>query len=270
VSSDISPRDGYLKTPTTTDAATSFFDLWLSIKVAKLGKHVLFIFSERHREWGKVIDELRDVVYSHYVAPEITAKRLAELGAPKTAKLIREHLPTTKNARSGDLGEVLAAEFAERKLGFSVPVRRLRWKDGRNMALRGDDIVAIARDPGGRLRFLKGESKSRARLTSTVVNEAAGVLDRNRGRPTSHSVLFAADHLRDLGEDNLAKDLEEAVLGSFHACPVEHLLFTVSGNNPNATLSNHLSKCTNPRRRHVVGVYILNHGKFIERLFSEL
>jgi hypothetical protein len=138
------------------------------------------------------------------------------------------------------------------------------------MALRGDDIVAINQDPGGRLRFLKGESKSRARLTSTVVNEAASVLDRNRGRPTSHSVLFAADHLRDLGEDNLAKNLEEAVLEGFHSCPVEHLLFTISGNHPDAPLSNHLGKCTNPRRRYAVGVHILNHGKFIERLFSEL
>jgi len=47
-------------------------------------------------------------VKAHYVDPAITAKRLAALGAPNTAMLLREHLPTRKEARSGDLGEVLA------------------------------------------------------------------------------------------------------------------------------------------------------------------
>jgi len=72
-----------------------------------------------------VLDEVRDVLRSHYVSPEITAARIAELGAPKTAKLLREHVPKTRTARSGDLGEVLATEIAEQNLKFDVPIRRL-------------------------------------------------------------------------------------------------------------------------------------------------
>jgi len=183
-----------------THAATSvdFFDIWMSINVVNVGEHTLMICKENRDSIDDIIEEFRNVMRSHYVAPEITAKRVAELGASKTAELLKEHLPTTKahsadpvdvlkaqsalkKARSGDFGEILATELTERKLGFNVPVRRLRYKDGRNMALRGDDIVAVIRDREGRLKFLKGESKSRVKLTSTVVKEAAEALDRDLG-----------------------------------------------------------------------------------------
>lgn len=258
------------QTPTPADANIDFFDRWLLIKKVNFGKHVLIICAENNCSMDSIFEELLDVVRSHYIAPDVTAKRLEELGAPKTAELLREHLPTTKTARSGDLGEILATEFTERRLGFRVPVRRLRWKDGRNTALRGDDIVAIARDPEGHLKFLKGESKSRARLTPSVIKEAATALDHDLGHPTRHSVLFAAERLRDRGENSLAQYLENAVLQSFRDYSIEHLLFTVSGNNPETHLSNHLREYKNPKPRNAVGVRIIKHGKFIERLFSEL
>jgi hypothetical protein len=257
------------RTHPPADDRVDLFDRWLSIKKANLGKHVLIICKENNCSCDNIFDELQNVLLSHYVAPEITAKRLAELGAPRTAELLREHLPTTKTARSGDLGEILAIEFTERRLGFSVPIRRLRFKDGRNMALRGDDLIAIDRDLKGSLKFLKGESKSYARLTPTVIKEAADALDRYRGRPNRHSVLFVAERLRDKGDHDLAKDLDYAVLQSFRGCPFEHLLFTVSGTDPNTHLSNHLRECRNRTRRYAVGIYIVNHGDVIERLFSE-
>lgn len=228
------------------------------------------ICTENHSLCDDIIEEFREIMLSHYVAPELTAKRLVELGAPQTAELLREHLPTTKTARSGDLGEIFATELTERKLGFEVPVRRLRWKDGRNMALRGDDIVAIARDHEGHLDFLKGESKSRRNLTSTVVEKAAESLDRDNGRPTRHSMIYVAERLREQGEDDLAIDLEKALLNHFYGNTIDHLLFTVSGNDPNRYLSEHLSGCTSRARRHAVGVRIIEHATFLESLFSEL
>ena len=264
-------EEGGRPQPTPVTATTAdFFDRWLSTKMANIGNHVLLICTENRGSCDEIMDELRVVVRSHYVAPEITAKRLAELGATATAEFLREHFPQTKKARSGDLGEILATELTERKLGFDVPVRRLRLKDGREMALRGDDIIAIARDTKGRLKFLKGESKSRARLTSTVVKDAADALDRDYGRPTRHTVLYIAERLREYGKDELALDLETAVLHSFSRNSVDHLLFTVSSNNPDRPLHDHLSRCTNKSRRHAVGICIFEHGKFVNRLFSEL
>ena len=262
------------KTSGTSGAALSLhddvFDRWLTSQTTSVRRHLLVLLKEKDSTRDEILKDLRRVARDHYVAPEVTARRLAELGAPETATLLKEHLPTSKTARSGDLGEILATEFAERKLSYHVPVRRLRWKDGRNMALRGDDIVAVANGPTDQLRFLKGESKSRAALTVAVVTEAADALDRDRGRPTRHSVLFVADRLREQDRDELAKQLEEAVLMSFRGYRVEHLLFTASGNSPDGHLTDHLNGCKKPRRCHAVGIRIKDHGEFIERLYSEL
>ena len=49
--------------------------------------------------------------------------------------------------RSGDLGEIYATEWidsSERRL--RAPIKRLRWKDHRNMAMRGDDVIGILQD----------------------------------------------------------------------------------------------------------------------------
>jgi len=250
-------------------AQNDVFRRWLKPRRKAVGKHLLSLFTEQGSQRANLIENLREVVRCHYVASDTTAKRLTELGAPETAKLLREHLPSTKKARSGDLGEILATELAELQLGYQVPVGRLRWKDGRDMALRGDDIVAVKRVQKEKLHFLKGESKSRLALTTTVINDAAGALDRDRGRPNRHSVIFVAERLREQGDDNLAKELEEAVLESFRAHRVEHLLFALTGNDTETLLSEHLKACVKKkRRRYAMSVRIKDHDKFIENLFS--
>jgi hypothetical protein len=246
-------------------------DKWLTGKTSDVGRHALLLLMECDGARAKIMGRLREIVRSHYVAPEAAAKRLADLGAPQTAALLREHLPTSKKARSGDLGEILATEIAEYRLAYAVPVRRLRWKDGRDMSLRGDDIVGLARGAKNKLHFLKGESKSRAALATAVLDEAAEALDRDRGRPSRHSVLFVADRLREQGKDDLAKELEEAVLQSFRGCTVEHLIFVLTGSNPESLMSEHLKACAKRRRRrHGVGVRIKDHGEFIDELFEGL
>jgi hypothetical protein len=244
---------------------------WLTISSSSVGKHPLHLMTEQAGARNIVIDEVRGIVRSHYVSPEITAKRLAELGAAKTAQLLLEHVPRKKTARSGDIGEVLATEIAEQTLGFRVPIRRLRWKDGREMALRGDDIVGIRVATNGKLELLKGESKSRAALSTGVLNDAGLALDRDRGRPTRHAVLFVAERLRELGDDALAARLEDAVLESFAGRRVEHFLLVLTGGNPQRLLNDHLTAAaTKKRTRHAVGVRIVDHGAFIDLLFGGL
>lgn len=248
-----------------------FLDRWLTAMTSSVGEHALSLLSEVDGMRTGIRDELRQTLRDHYVAPGITATRLASLGAPKTAELLREHLPTTKKARSGDLGEIFATEVAEHHLKYKVPVRRLRWKDGRNMALRGDDLIGLAHDVKDKLLLLKGESKSRVSLTTTVLDEAGEALDREGGRPTRHSVLFVADRLREQGEGDLAKELEEVMLQSFKGVRVEHLLFVLVGSDPKNLLEAHLKDCANKvQHRHAVGVHIKDHGKFIEDLFEGL
>ena len=65
---------------------------------------------------------------------------------------------------------------------IALPIKRLRWKDHRNMAMRGDDVIAILQDAQTqRLHFLKTEAKSRAALTAQVLTEARAGLDKDGG-----------------------------------------------------------------------------------------
>lgn len=247
------------------------FPAWLETELSDVGRHTLRVLNERDGARRKILEELRELVRGHYVDPAITAKRMESLGAPKTAALLREKFPTRKNARSGDLGEILATETAELELGYEVPVRRLRWKDGREMALRGDDIIGVAHDRIGNLFILKGESKSRATLSTAVLNEASGALDSDRGRPTRHSMLFVAERLREMGDDALAEELEEAVLTSFRDAGVTHMLFVLTGGPPKNLLETHLKGAERKRRvRHAVGIRIRDYADFIKLLFEGL
>lgn len=248
---------------------------WFATNNSCVGKHPLHVMKEQAGVRAAVLDDIRAVVRRHYVSPEIAAQRVADLGAPATAKILRELLPKTKTARSGDFGEVLATEIAEQTLGFIVPVRRLRWKDGRNMALRGDDIVGIRVDANGQLvGLLKGESKSYANLTSAVIEKAAEALDRDRGRPGRHAVLFIATRLRESGKNEdaaLAAQLEGAVVAGFSGSAVEQFLLALTGSDPNTILTNHLTSASKKKRpRHTVGVQIADHGNFIKQLYGGL
>ena len=234
-----------------------------------IGRHSLLLLAESAGTREAELPRLRDLVRDHYIDPKTTAKRIASLGAPKTAAILREHIPTKKKARSGDLGEILATEVAEQQLNYGVPIRRLRWKDGREMALRGDDIIGFAHDNDKKLLMLKGESKSRVALSTAVLDEAGGALDSDRGRPTRHSVLFVAERLREAEDDDLAEELERAVLDSFRGIPIAHMLFVLTGGSPKNLLTAHLTGIAKKKRvRHAVGVQITDHGTFIELLFE--
>lgn len=102
-------------------------------------------------------------------------------------------MPQTPKGRSGDLGEILATELVEEEIGLRVPVRRLRYKDGRNMAMRGDDFIGAGYDAAGEKPWLlKGEAKSNKVLGKATVTSARKVLNRDNGRCTPDSLLFVA------------------------------------------------------------------------------
>ena len=108
----------------------------------------------------------------HYDSLNRIADDVVQLGYEIAAKILRERLPRTKKARSGDLGEILASELVEEKLNFNVPVRRMRYKDGREVPLRGDDFIGVRYDKEDGLRLLKGESKSRKVLGEDAITAA--------------------------------------------------------------------------------------------------
>lgn len=193
------------------------------------------------------------------------------LGLPNAAAVLHGTLPTSLRAKSGHIGEILLTEsVSELFPGFSVPLKRLRWLDGRNMALRGEDFIGIDRR-AATVRFLKAESKSRAQLAKTVVTEARGALESNDGRPSPHAMLFTARRLDEIGDTALSLVFLEYTK-KFQITPGQlvHVLFTLTGNDSTTLLQENLTGYASAIEQHAVGLVITDHAEFIEGIYVRL
>jgi hypothetical protein len=243
------------------------FEDWCDNEKEREDKKRFWKFTEKNVGRETIMPDLAQTVRSHYDSRERIADDVKELGYADASALLRERLPRGKKARSGDLGEILASELTEEDLGFKVPVRRMRFKNGREVALRGDDFIGVAYDEERqRLRLLKGESKSRLSLGKGAIMSARKALNRDSGRCTPASLLFVADRLLDRGgeEEALGKILrKEVARNSLPPSRIDHVLFTMSGNGAPAALADDYEALDQTRRQHVVNLHIEDHQEFI-------
>lgn len=210
---------------------------------------------------------------SHYDRHERIADDVARLGYAGASEIFRTLLPRTKKARSGELGEILATELVEEETGFRVPVRRLRYKDGREMALRGDDFIGAAYDKEDKLWLLKGEAKSNKTLGKTTITEAREALSRYGGRCTPESLLFVANHLlesTDPDDQELGRTMRDEVgCRALRPHRIDHMLFTLSGNAPPPALKADLDAASVDRTHYTVNLRVEDHQEFIAVMFEE-
>lgn len=219
------------------------------------------------------ITETAAVVPGHYASEEQVARAFARLGKPAAAALIQGKLPTTKAIRSGDLGEIYATEWIDAHSGgYRAPIKRLRWKDHRNMAMRGEDVIGILQNAQTlRLYFMKTEAKSRARLTAQVLTEARAGLDKDGGLPSAHALSFISARLFELGNLPLSDAIDDALLK--HGIPVQsvrHLLFTFSGNAPDALLTASFQAYHGPINQWGIGLCVNDHAAFISEVYDRV
>jgi hypothetical protein len=236
------------------------------------GSKTLWMLSEKSTQRAIVFENFCTAVRAHYDDLNNIADTVAELGYPLAGSLLKERLPTTKTAMSGELGEIMAAEFVEEYLGYTVPIKRIRYKDGREMALRGDDFIGLIYDANG-LALLKGESKSRAALSKTTIDEARRALDRDGGRCTPISLLFVADRLleKDGKDKKMGKILRaEVAIKKLKPAQIAHAFFTLSGNNPKKQLTKDLSAADKRRKQNVINICIADHQNFIEDTYKKV
>jgi hypothetical protein len=218
------------------------------------------------------IHDLAGTIPSFYASSKRIASVLKRLGKSAAAKYIENKLPTSARGRSGDLAEILAARYVEESTDFSTSISKLRWKDHREMAMRGDDLIGLEPVKGAeKIRFLKGEVKSRATLTASAVNDARDTLNASRQRPSPHALEFIADRLHEEGEDALADLVDDALLVDGIALKqVSHLIFTFSGNDPSAILTGNLTNYTGRVPQSAVGLHVDQHQEFIARVFKKV
>ena len=248
---------------------------WFDATKEEKARKRYWTYVERAGGRDKVRDDLAQTIRSHYVRLERIAEDVARLGFEVAAGILRAELPQAPRARSGDLGEILATELVEEEMSLRVPARRLRYKDGRNMAMRGDDFIGAAFDgKADKLRLLKGEAKSRVVLKKATVQNARKQLDRHSGRCTPESLLFVAERLlesADRDDNELGRRLRDEVgLKSLGPGQIDHMLFTLSGNGPHAALKKDLEAAGRNRNQYAVNLHIADHQEFIVEMYEEV
>lgn len=243
---------------------------WCEATNSKVGTHYLRVLYGAPSRLDVGVAAAAAVVPLHYTAEDRIAGILQRLGKCEAAKFVAGKLPTSKSIRSGDLGEILATEWIVTESGYEVPIKKLRWKDHRNMAMRGDDVIGIRQNSqSGDLLFLKTEAKSRVSLSASVVAEARAGLDKDGGLPSAHALSFIADRLAELGRDKMADAILDAQLKhGIQPQNVHHLLFTFSGNNPEAHLTGALQNYAGAIAQWSVGVRIDGHAAFVAAVFD--
>lgn len=247
------------------------YEPWCECDRAGEPQKRLWKLTERAGGRTAVEANLTHVIRSHYDDAARVAEDVRELGYPLAAAILAERMPRSARARSGELGEILATELVEEQMGFSVPVRRLRYKDGREMALRGDDFIGVRTDDQEHLHFLKGESKSRAALSRATVKEARDALARDGGRPTATSLLFVADRLMEHADERRTlgrKIRNEVAARAASPSRVGHMMFTMSGNVTPQALNDDLQAADAARPQTVVHLQIADHQAFIRAVYE--
>jgi len=252
----------------------SLFSNWFQTKKDEDEDACLWMLQENPNQQKTVRNEFCKIVRSHYDELDAIAQDIKDLGYPAASAIFNERLPVTKKARSGELGEIMATEFAEENLGFKIPVRRIRYKDGREMALRGDDFIGVSYNNTGKdLILLKGESKSRAVLSTTTITEARKSLDRDKGRCTPISLLFVADRLLEReGEDKALGAIlrKEIALKTLPPENINHALFTLTGNAQKTILEKDLERADTNRVQNVINISITDHQNFIKETYEKV
>lgn len=162
---------------------TPYFRKWVRVR-NELNSRVR-ILEEACTKDARPLAALRSSLIDHHVRLDIVER----MGYVRAAAVLRNRLAADKRTRSGDLGEVLATEYVDEMTEFQVPIRRLRHRDDRSMAMRGDDVIGIALASEDAPKILKVESKSRAAISTSVVREAGEALAKHSGRPnpSTHS-----------------------------------------------------------------------------------
>lgn len=243
----------------------TYIDLWLEDVIQHTEPPNLKIVQERQGSRDSILPLIGISVKEHLIGADI----LERLSFGKAAAAVRNRIPTKKRIRSGDLGEIIATDYIHGKTGFIIPLRRLCYKDDRDMSMRGDDIIGldITSQP---IRVLKAEVKSKALMNSSTIQNACKALENNLGRPKPSSLAFTSMMLRRERKDDIAILIETLQEEDLQSERLTHLIFTFSGNNPSRSCISHLHGSESVTDRRFIGLIVEDHQFFIQQVFESI
>jgi len=232
--------------------------------------NALKILELKPDEFDGLVATFIHVMPDYYIDPVSIAETLDRLGKGAAAEKLRVKIPEAKKIRSGDIGEALTTDYIEESTEYSVPIRKLRWRDHRNMAMRGDDVIGIyVNQQDQSIRFLKAEAKSNVNLGRAVMQKAREELDLDEGMPSPHALAFVVERLRETGKEDLSHLIEKVQLvDGINNDQVEHFLFTFTSSNPVNLQREALEAYEGDIQQNAVGLRIREHQEFIAQVFQ--
>lgn len=249
-----------------TQGQTGLFGGWHQTTQETIRSNSLTIFELNGRK--ETVNAIAQKLPTQYVSNARYAGVLKRLGKTGAAKYLRNKIPRSKTTRSGELGEVLALTFVEEETKWNQTVKRLRWKDHRDMPMRGDDVLAVGLD-GGRVLLLKGEAKSRAKLSNRPLQQAQSALETNEGLPSPHTLAFYSDRLHGEGSEELADAIDRMQYrDGIPKDGVSHMIFAFSGNDPKSLMQEQLKNYDGGFEQIYVGAHVGEHSKFVRKVFK--
>lgn len=238
------------------------FDPWFEQEECSV--ETVLVLNERIDGQDVIFDSLVEIAADHVVG----LKAIEKLGGfAKARQTLQARVPNEKKARSGMLGEILATEYVNRKTKYSIPVRRLRHRDTRDLAMRGNDGLGF-RMARTRVKVLKVEAKSRLRLATSDINEAREGLAQHKGRPNPETLAYLECHLLLNDRDSEAEPITFLLNNPIYVTDVCHLLFTLSGNKPTKFLEDNSDLVNDGIKLRLCGIRIKEHKAFIKDLFD--
>src|SRR5690606_21510591 len=134
-------------------------------------------------------ETLKNILVSEYSETYLSKssfeRTMKSLGQQAAYSKLKSKFPQGKKLRSGDVGEVISRTYIEKHLDYVVPIKKLQWRNHREMDMRGNDVIAIKID-GDEKQFIKGEAKSVQSMNNKTLDEARKELDQHDGKPSPH------------------------------------------------------------------------------------
>lgn len=192
------------------------------------------------------------------------------LGKDAVAVFLRNKLPTSSSARSGDIGEILATAYLHEEQGWVVGPSRLSERDHQEWAMRGDDALGAKLSSGGKARVIKAEAKSRARLYNDTVVEAREGLSRNGELPSAQSLAQFAERLLSTPDSDVGIAVLALQLAGVRPADVDHLMFLFTSNNPSKHVTGDLAAYQGPVSQLTITLRVRGHQQFIREAYEKV
>lgn len=245
------------------------FDEWCTrARAQRVGSATMGVLVAHDDALGS--DVVAAALPTRYAETRSLARIAVKSGKPGVAAFLKRKFPQTQRARSGDLGEILAAAYLGEHLGFAVGPSRLIDRDHQEWAMRGDDILGVRVDSQSNVVIAKVEAKSRASASGDAVQRARAGLERTGGLPSPHSLTQFAERLLNspdeaLGEAVLDLELSDGVRPS----NISHVMFLLVGNDPSTHVRADLTAYAGNIAQSAVVVRVRAHEAFIRNAFEK-